>query len=157
MLGRDGPGPPAPASCWDSVCLELFSPSSRTHIKASTPQGSLGGIYFCIFLEGRREDSLIRNANCLAVILTLPFFHTGRFCGSLKIYDGLQKSSDSHCAGQGLPVQPVPASALQIASDGGLVLGPIWTLHLVCLHLSLPSPAVGCRVTASPSSWFPPL
>lgn len=54
---------------------------SRIHIKALAPQGSLGGIYFCIFLEGRREDNLIRNANCLAVISTLPPFSQGDFAG----------------------------------------------------------------------------
>lgn len=80
-------------------------PSSRIHIKASAPQGSLGGIYFCIFLESRREDNLIRNANCLAIISTLPPL-TGRFCRSLKIYDCLQNSSDSRSAEQGQVLVP---------------------------------------------------
>lgn len=56
-------------------------PSSRMHIKASGPQGSLGGIYFCIFMEGRREDNLIHNVNCLAVISILPPFSQGDFAG----------------------------------------------------------------------------
>lgn len=47
----------------------------KIHIKASAPQGSLEGIYFCIFqgVGGVEEaDNFIHNANRLPLLSTLP-------------------------------------------------------------------------------------
>lgn len=46
--------------------------TGKIHIKASAPQGSLEGIYFCIFRGAEEADNFIHNANRLPLLSTLP-------------------------------------------------------------------------------------
>lgn len=103
-----------------SLARPLY-PSNRIYIKASTPQGSLGGISFFLHIlggqEGGQSDSQCKLLGCN---FNSPSLLPGRFCRSLKIYDCLPNSRHSCSAvlGQVLVSKATERCRVDVGGDG---------------------------------------